>query len=257
MSVFDRAHTRLGSLLLGIVALLALTAAPAAARAPVQSPQLLTISAAWQGRDGFCDPWNTAKDPDCRDRRRAAREQQKQQKQAAPPPVDPATELDPAEPVDPLPEPLPIGDQVWPAPPGGRYAKLRSNGRTAVAPKSAPKAVKLMIRAANSLTSKPYIWGGGHTRWRDRGYDCSGAVSFVLRRSGHVFWPMVSGQLARWGANGPGRWVQIYAHKDHVFMVIAGLRFDTSPWGSGKAGPRWRTTVRTTRKFALRHPVRL
>jgi cell wall-associated NlpC family hydrolase len=143
----------------------------------------------------------------------------------------------------------------WPAPPKGAVAKLRANNRTAVAPKSAPPPVKAMIKAANSLTRKPYVWGGGHGKWYDRGYDCSGSTSFVLRAGGQLSWPMVSGDLAKWGKTGRGRWVQIYANNGHVFMVIAGLRFDTS--GAGESGPRWRAEGRMVKGFRLRHPAGL
>lgn len=112
-----------------------------------------------------------------------------------------------------------------------------------------------MIRAANSLTRKPYKWGGGHGAWKSSGYDCSGATSYVLRAGGLLGWPMVSGQLAKWGKHGKGRWVQVYAHKNHVFIVIAGLRFDTS--GAGERGPRWRTEPRGIQGFKLRHPAGL
>lgn len=207
--------------------------------APPARAQKVAAVAAYQGKDLYCDAWNYAKDPDCRDRSYA--------------PPTPATGATGA--TGPAPEYFP-GDTTWPAPPGGRYAKLRSNGRTAYWAKGSPPAVKRMIRAANSLTKKPYIWGGGHGRWYDKGYDCSGATSFVLRAGGFVSWPMVSGQLAYWGVSGAGRWVRVYANKEHVFMVIAGMRFDTTPWYPGEKGPRWRATVRSTKGFALRHPLR-
>lgn len=200
-----------------------------------------TFAATNSPRDKYCDPWNWANDPDCD----LASFQGSD--------VTGATGASGATGATGAVTP---GDWTWPAPPKGKYAKIRDNGRTAVAPKSAPRKVKLMVRAANSLTKKPYIWGGGHSRWHDKGYDCSGAVSFVLRAGGFVSWPMVSGQLARWGSNGAGRWVRIYANSEHVFMVIAGLRFDTTPWFPGEKGPRWRTTVRGTKGFALRHPLR-
>lgn len=160
------------------------------------------------------------------------------------PPEEWAPPAEPEEPTD-----------MWPAPPRGAVAKLRANGRTAVAPKSAPPAVKKMIRAANALTRKPYKWGGGHSAWKSRGYDCSGATSYVLRAGRLLNLPMVSGQLAKWGKQGKGRWVQVYAHKNHVFMVIAGLRFDTS--GVGERGPRWRIEERGIKGFKLRHPAGL
>lgn len=198
---------------------------------------------AWSGKDRYCDAWNFAADPDCRGPRY----------ELNPTPATGATSATGA--TGPT-EPVFRGDTTWPAPPGGKYGTIRANGRTAYAPKNAPAAVKRMFRAANSITKKPYVWGGGHVRWYDRGYDCSGATSFVLRAGGLVFWPMVSGTLAYWGAKGPGKWVQIYANREHVFMVIAGVRFDTTPWYPGEKGPRWRATVRSTKGFALRHPVR-
>lgn len=216
----------------------------------------------FKGRDGYCDPWNFKKDPDCR----AARFRKPATKPVSTPAeceddllaaaadggvlTDEESCTDPQED-----EPAKPGDWTWPTPPVKAWARIHSNGRTAIAPKRAPARVKRMIRAANSLTKKPYIWGGGHMRWRDRGYDCSGATSYVLRAGGFLKWPRVSGGLVGWGKNGPGRWVRVYTHGTHVFMVIAGLRFDTSPWGAGGKGPRWRSTVRPTKGFALRHPA--
>ena len=54
------------------------------------------------------------------------------------------------------------------------------HGGTALAPAQAPPAVKRAIWAANQLRSKPYRYGGGHASFRDRGYDCSGTVSYAL-----------------------------------------------------------------------------
>ena len=121
------------------------------------------------------------------------------------------------------------------------------------APATAPDAVKLAIRAANSLRHKPYVWGGGHASFRARGYDCSGAVSYVLHAAGLLDWPEVSGTLAHWGAKGEGDWITVYANRGHAFMVIAGLRFDTS--GAGQSGPRWRSEPRWMRGFHVRHPA--
>ena len=136
----------------------------------------------------------------------------------------------------------------------GRVAKLGANG-AAYAPSKAPGAVKRAIWAANQLKKKPYKWGGGHGGWRDSGYDCSGAVSYVLHAAGLLRSPLVSGALARYGRSGRGRWISIYANNGHVFMVIAGMRFDTSPYGSGGRGPRWRISGRPAGGFKVRHPA--
>ena len=136
----------------------------------------------------------------------------------------------------------------------GRRAALGSNG-LAYAPSKAPRAVKLAIWAANQLRRKPYKWGGGHGRWKDSGYDCSGSVSYVLHAAGLLNGSLTSGGFMRWGKPGLGKWITIYANKGHVFMVIAGLRFDTSPLGAGERGPRWRGFGRRDGGFKKRHPA--
>ena len=138
----------------------------------------------------------------------------------------------------------------------GRLAKLGVNG-AAYAPSKAPAAVKRVIWAANQLKAKPYKWGGGHGRWQDSGYDCSGSVSFALHAAGLLGSPQTSGMLARYGKGGAGKWISIYANNGHVFMVVAGMRFDTSPYGSGARGPRWRITGRPAGGFKVRHPAGL
>ncbi|MGN6815234.1 MAG: hypothetical protein ACTHK3_04025 [Solirubrobacterales bacterium] len=127
----------------------------------------------------------------------------------------------------------------------------------AVAPAGAPPAVKQVIAAANRIRQRPYVWGGGHTGWRSRGYDCSGAVSYALHGAGLLDATMVSGQLAHWGEAGPGKWVTIYANAQHVFMVVAGLRFDTRGDPAGVSGPRWHRAWVDPRRFAARHPAAL
>jgi hypothetical protein len=129
-------------------------------------------------------------------------------------------------------------------------------GGIASAPASAPDPVRRAIGAANRIHRKTYIWGGGHRGFKARGYDCSGAVSYVLHAAGVLSRPLVSGQLARWGTYGPGSWITVYANRTHTYMVIAGLRYDTSPrgeWLNQGRGPRWRYTLRTGAGFAVRH----
>jgi cell wall-associated NlpC family hydrolase len=122
----------------------------------------------------------------------------------------------------------------------------------AIAPENAPDVVKRVILAGNQIAKFPYKWGGGHGAWRDSGYDCSGSVSFALAGAGLLNSPLTSGGLAAYGRPGPGRWVTIYANSGHVFMIVAGLRFDTS--GQGRAGTRWQPAQRPTGGFAVRHP---
>ena len=115
--------------------------------------------------------------------------------------------------------------------------------------------MKAIIAAANRIVGKPYKWGGGHARLEDRGYDCSGAVSYALIRAGRLASPMVSGAFARFGVAGAGRWVTIYANRGHVYVEVAGLRLDTSTTGDdhSRTGVRWRPPVGRKRGFKVRH----
>ena len=132
---------------------------------------------------------------------------------------------------------------------------MAPDGRTAIAPAGAPEAVVKAVAAANRLTRKPYKWGGGHGRWRDSGYDCSGTVSYVLHAAGLLKQSRDSSGFMSYGWGGEGKWITIYAHGGHAYMEIAGLRFDTS--GHGEDGPRWRLERRSARGFVKRHPSRL
>lgn len=127
----------------------------------------------------------------------------------------------------------------------------------AIAPPSAPAAVRAAIAAANHIDGRPYVWGGGHASWSARGYDCSGAVGYVLHGAGLLDVTMVSGQLEHWGLGGVGHWITVYANYHHVYMVIAGLRFDTRGDLPGVRGPRWHTDRVDPRNFATRHPAGL
>jgi cell wall-associated NlpC family hydrolase len=128
----------------------------------------------------------------------------------------------------------------------------------AAAPASAPQEVKDAIAAANEIVGKPYVYGGGHNaKFLSRGYDCSGTVSYALHGADLLRRPLDSSSFMRWGAKGPGTWFTIYTNPSHAFMVIAGLRLDTSAAGdpSGAKGPRWRPVLRSTKGFTARHPI--
>jgi len=132
----------------------------------------------------------------------------------------------------------------------GPRARVLRDG-TAIAPENAPDVVKRVIMAGNEIAQFPYKWGGGHGAWRDNGYDCSGSVSFALAGAGLLGRPLTSGLFMNYGAPGQGRWITIYASPGHIFMYVAGLRFDTS--GQGRAGTRWQDEARPTAGFAVRH----
>jgi hypothetical protein len=150
----------------------------------------------------------------------------------------------------PPPPPSGSGDESGTTP--GAKAQISPDGRVAIPPASAPEAVKKAVYAANRITNKPYRYGGGHRRFEDSGYDCSGGVSYALRGGKFIRRPLHSTAFMRWGAPGGGQWITVYTNPGHAFVMIAGLRFDTS--GPGERGPRWRTSVRSSRAYAARHP---
>jgi hypothetical protein len=156
-----------------------------------------------------------------------------------PPPPDPST--------------VPLG-QPKPLVPGTQ-AVLLPDGNAA-APTDAPPQVQNAIWAANTIQKLPYRYGGGHRSFISRrGYDCSGTVSFALNAAGLLKRPRDSSGFMRYGAKGPGAWITIYTNPGHAYVVIAGLRLDTSAAGAGGGkGPRWRATGRPTAGYTVRHP---
>jgi cell wall-associated NlpC family hydrolase len=139
-----------------------------------------------------------------------------------------------------------------PATQPGLRATISADGRTAVAPAGAPIEVQQAIWAANEITKKPYIYGGGHRKFKDRGYDCSGTVSYALHGAGLLASPLDSSSFLKWGAPGRGDWITVYTNPGHAYAYIAGLRLDTS--GPGEKGPRWRVAKRSNKGFRARHP---
>jgi hypothetical protein len=132
----------------------------------------------------------------------------------------------------------------------GSKAKLVKG--KAIAPADAPRRVQKVIAAANRIRNKPYVWGGGHGNWKDKGYDCSGAVSYALAGAGLLQTPLTSGAFMGYGEPGPGQWLTIYANPDHVYAVIAGLRWDTVGDARG-SGPRWHPYDAYPKGFVARH----
>ena len=155
------------------------------------------------------------------------------------------------------------GGTTVPVTPGPR-ARLLSNG-LAAAPASAPAAVKGIIAAGNQIVGKPYEYGGGHGLPLNQvapTYDCSSSVEHLLYggRLLPVEFDAASGYFESWGAPGPGKWVTIYASADHIFMYVAGLRWDTHNAAGpddGTTGIGWHPLVRESEGFVVRHPVGL
>lgn len=135
----------------------------------------------------------------------------------------------------------------------GKTATLQ--GPYAVAPEEAPTAVKLAIAAGNRITGSPYRYGAGHgSEEVPAAFDCSGAASYVLRNAGLLRGAMPSRGFRRYGVEGLGEWISVYARKDHTFLVVAGLRFDTGWTGSARRGPEWTTKSRPAKGCVVRHP---
>ncbi len=142
-------------------------------------------------------------------------------------------------------------EQTDPAPTETERARITSDGM-AVAPAGAPEEVKQVIDAGNEIAKKPYKYGGGHGDWNDSGYDCSGSVSYALHGAGLLNNPKDSSQLMSWRFSGRGEWITVYANSGHVYMKVAGLRFDTS--GLDEDGTRWHDTRASREGYAVRHP---
>ncbi len=159
---------------------------------------------------------------------------------------------------DPLAPMVPEPPRVRTATVAGPVARLRTDGRAAI-PRGAPRRIRALIAAANEIVGKPYRSGGGHRHLVDRGYDCSGAVSYALRGAGLLDGAQDSGHLARWGVGGQGRWLTVEANRGHAFLEVAGLRLDTSATAdpTGLPGVRWRPVVGRRARFHARHPVGL
>jgi cell wall-associated NlpC family hydrolase len=122
----------------------------------------------------------------------------------------------------------------------------------AVAPTDAPPLVEAIIDAGNRIAKKPYKYGGGHGRGDDTGYDCSGSMSYAFHGAGMLDQALDSTGFESWGEAGKGTWVTIYAKSSHAFMVVAGLRFDTS--GRANQGTRWQADMRSSAGYVVRHP---
>ncbi len=148
----------------------------------------------------------------------------------------------------------PDSDPAPPAAVPGEQATIGPDG-LAIAPASAPARVRAIIAAGNEIHAKPYKYGGGHGRWKDSGYDCSGSMSYAFHGAGMLRQALDSTGFMGWGEAGRGTWVTTYANAGHSYMVVAGLRFDTS--GRAEDASRWHTDMRSARGYAVRHPTGL
>ena len=155
----------------------------------------------------------------------------------------------------------PIAPPSTPAQPTvpGYAAKIVKG--VAYAPAFAPMQVKKAIWAGNQIRTKPYAVGGGHGKWNDSAYDCSGSVGYVLHGAGLLKTSMDSSEFESWGDRGRGQWITVYTNPGHAFVEIAGIRLDTSREGDPNpargTGPRWRPVMTGTGGYLARHPSAL
>src|SRR4051794_37616885 len=156
----------------------------------------------------------------------------------------------------PAPAPVPAPAPAPAQPATGEKAVLNPDG-TATAPASAPEVVKAVIAAGNKVIDKPYKYGGGHGRWEDSGYDCSGSMSYALHGGGLLGQAMTSSGFSAWGEAGTGAWITTYGSGGHSYMVVAGLRFDTGYNDSASDGPDWSVRMRPADGYTARHPAGL
>ena len=131
----------------------------------------------------------------------------------------------------------------------------------AYAPANAPLPVQEIIWAGDRIRFKPYAYAGGHAKWNDVGYDCSGSVSYVLHAAGLLKTSMDSSQFETWGDGGAGQWITVYTNPGHALIEVAGIRLDTSaeqdPNPARGTGPRWRPVMTNTAGYTARHPTGL
>ena len=130
--------------------------------------------------------------------------------------------------------------------------KIKITDGQAVLLVEAPDAVKAAVDAANRIAGKPYKYAGGHGIWEDDGYDCSGSTSYVLHAAGVLDEARSSSGFKDYGEPGPGEWISVHVKPGHVFLVIAGARFDTTDHAD--IGPGWREADRLPEAFEIRHP---
>jgi len=109
--------------------------------------------------------------------------------------------------------------------------------------------VQAMIKLADALLGKPYVYGGGHAGFVTNetslsGFDCSGFVSAVLHAGGYLSAPVDTTALPDQAGilPGPGQFVTIYdralpGQDGHVIIEIDGQFYESGgragPWGGG------------------------
>lgn len=150
----------------------------------------------------------------------------------------------------------------------GVRARIRADGKVLI-PRNAPERVRRILMAGNLIAGRRHMYGGGHgvpleEAWKTTSkhggrFDCSSSVSFLLWSAGliHDEYARSSAVLETFGRAGRGRWITIEANRGHVFMEVAGIRWDTHPMSADDGpdrGPAWYQAPRPSGGFVTRHP---
>lgn len=137
--------------------------------------------------------------------------------------------------------------------PGGD--SIAGSGKIPI-PTDVPEVVARVIAGANAIADFPYVYGGGHASFVDTSYDCSGSVSYALAAGGLLSAPETSGELESWGAQGPGKWITVYANAGHTYMYVnvggAWMLYDTAG-RSGVFASRWQPYPVDNSGYVVRH----
>jgi hypothetical protein len=138
----------------------------------------------------------------------------------------------------------------------GSLGGLAPPGTAPPPPESIPitgpdQTTQAIINEANQLAAMhlPYTWGGGHESTPavpDPGLDCSGAVSWVLQRSGFSFPTAIANYFMDWGDPVPDgtnmdQGVFVYVIPGvHTFLRVNGHVFESTGWpNDATGGPQW------------------
>ena len=74
----------------------------------------------------------------------------------------------------------------------------------------------------------------------------------MLHAAGLLSRALDSTGFMSYGDRGRGTWVTIRSNPGHAYMIVAGLRFDTS--ARSQTGSRWTEQMRSASGYRGRHP---
>lgn len=98
----------------------------------------------------------------------------------------------------------------------------------------AGRAAMVQLDKLNRKGEQPYVWGGGHGNNPIGGADCSGSVSYALRKMGVLKGSLVSGDMGSVLKPGPGA-LTVFYNSVHTFIydAVKGEYWGTSTSNAG------------------------